>query len=178
MQFISSFELLGDTTPIRTLTIKGSPSLPDGEYALAESYCGDLCCDCRKVMIMVHHNQRFVSLINYGWESVEFYTEWYGRHMDARTLAEMQGPNIDLSSPDLVPPVAMLDFFIEVLNDNYRQHLHTQYQRCKQALITKATMDNKKGKVTSGLGGNRLRNAPCLCGSGRKLKNCCGRGAY
>ena len=131
MQFISSFELLGDTTPIRTLAIKGSPSLPDGEYALAESYCGDLSCDCRKVMIMVHHNQRFVSLINYGWESAEFYTEWYGGHMDARTLAEMQGPNIDLSSPDLVSPVAMLDFFIEVLNDNpeYRSwHLSNRHK--------------------------------------------------
>ena len=173
MHFIPSGELLGATTRIRTLTIKDAPGLPDGEYAFVDSYCGDLTCDCRKVMIQVHHNQRVVSMINYGWESAAFYSTWYGAQIDEHTLAAMQGPGMDITSPDLVSPTAMLNFFIAILDDNYREHFRTQYQRFKQALIAKATLESK---AASGLGGNRQRNAPCPCGSGRKFKVCCGRG--
>lgn len=34
-----------------SLTIGGSDEVPDGQYLLAESYCVDSECDCRKVMI-------------------------------------------------------------------------------------------------------------------------------
>lgn len=47
----------------RTLTLKGHPAIPDGEYALLESYCPDPMCDCRRVLFRVlsRHQKKIVS---------------------------------------------------------------------------------------------------------------------
>ena len=37
----------------RTFIILHHPSLPSDEYALAESYCADPDCDCRRVLMYV-----------------------------------------------------------------------------------------------------------------------------
>lgn len=42
----------------RTLTINGYPPVPDGEYALLESYCPDPECDCRRVLFRVLSRQQ------------------------------------------------------------------------------------------------------------------------
>ena len=89
-------------------------------------------------MILVHLDHRHVSTINFGWESPEFYARWYGAPLDARTLAEMKGPSIDLNSPDLVPPGAMLAFFSTLLDAHYLEHLRSQYTRFRAALATPA----------------------------------------
>lgn len=138
MSFIASSDILGATTPVRMLTLAHHRELPDGAYAMVETYCTDLGCDCRKTIILVHWEHRHVSTIHFGWESPEFYARWYGAPLDDRTLAEMQGPGIDLSSPDLVPPGAMLAFFSTLLDARYREHLRSQYRRFRDALATPA----------------------------------------
>jgi hypothetical protein len=138
MSFIAAGEILGATARVRTLTIARHPVLPDGGYAMVDAYCTDLACDCRKTMILVHLDNRHVTTINFGWESPEFYARWYGAPLDGRTLAEMQGPSIDLNSPDLVPPGAMLAFFSALLDEQYVEHLRSQYARFRAAIATPA----------------------------------------
>lgn len=172
MSFIPAGEILGETSRIRTLTLRGDPDLPDGAYSMVDTYCTDPGCDCRKTMIMVHHDRRHVSTINFGWETPAFYRAWFGAPLDAQTLAEMRGPCIDLTSPDLVPPGPMLEFFISILDEAFCDHIRTQYQRFRAAVNTPAG----SRRLATGLGGgNRGRNQPCPCGSGRKFKHCCGR---
>ncbi len=136
MSFVAAGEILGAAARVRTLTLAHHAELPDGTYTMVETYCTDPGCDCRKTMIMVHLDRRHVSTINFGWETAEFYARWYGAPLDARTLAEMKGPSIDLNSPDLVPPGAMLAFFSALLNARYVEHLRSQYTRFRAALAT------------------------------------------
>ena len=173
MSFIAAGEILGATARVRTLTLAHHRELPDGDYAMVETYCTDLGCDCRKTMILVHRDHHHVSTINFGWESPEFYARWYGGALDDRTLAEMKGPSIDLSSPDLVPPGAMLAFFSALLDAHYLEHLRLQYTRFRAALATPAGA--QRLAQSSGGGGDPQRNRPCPFGSGRKLEVCCGR---
>lgn len=138
MRFVAAGEILGTTARVRTLTLAHHPELPDGAYAMVDTYCTDSGCDCRKTMILVHLDRRHVSTINFGWESPEFYARGYGGALDDRTLAEMKGPSIDLSSPDLVPPGAMLAFFSALLDAHYLKHLRSQYTCFRAALATPA----------------------------------------
>lgn len=132
MSFVAAGEILGAAARVRTLTLAQHPELPDGSYAMVDTYCTDLGCDCRKTMILVHLDQRHVSTIHFGWESPAFYARWYGRALDDRTLA------IDLNSPDRVPPGAMLAFFGALLDARYIEHLRSQYARFRAALGTGA----------------------------------------
>lgn len=138
MSFIPAGEILGAKARVRTLTLAHHHELPDGTYTMVDTYCTDLGCDCRKTMILVHLGQRHVSTINFGWEHADFYARWYGAPLDDRTLAEMQGPSIDLNSPDLVPPAAMLAFFSSLLDAQYVEHLRVQYTRMRAALASPA----------------------------------------
>jgi len=172
MGFIPAADILGPTTPTRTLRLTGHPRLPNGEYILMDTYCTDAGCDCRKTMVLVYHERRHVSTIAYGWETTAFYQAWYGRPLDAQTRAEMQGPSIVLGSPDLVAPEPMLELFDTLLDDTYQAHFRHQYARFRAAIATPAGKDRVVTYV------DRFKpkpNAPCSCGSGRKFKRCCGR---
>jgi hypothetical protein len=158
MSFIAAGEILGVTARVRMPTIAHHPELPDGTYAMVDTYCTDLGCDCRKTMILVHLDHRHVSTINFGWESPKFYARWYGAPLDDRTLAEMKGPSIDLSSPDLVPPGAMLAFFYALLDARYSEHLRLQYTRFRAALATPAGA--QRLAHCSGGGGDPQRHRP------------------
>ena len=158
MTFIAAGEILGGAARVRTLTIAHHPDLPDGGYAMVDTYCTDPGCDCRKTMILVHRNHRHVSTINFGWESPQFYTRWFGAPLDDRTLAEMQGPCIDLNSPNLVPAGAMLAFFSTLLDAHYVEHLREQYSRFRAALARPAGAQ-RLGKFSSG-GGSPQRKRP------------------
>ena len=159
MSFITAGEILGSTARVRTLTIAHHPELPDGAYAMVDAYCTDLGCDCRKTMILVHLDHRHVSTINFGWESPEFYVRWYGGALDDRTLAEMKGPSIDLSSPDLVPPGAMPAIFSALLEAHYLEHLRLQYTRFRAVLATPAGA--QRLAQSSGGGSDPQRNQAC-----------------
>jgi len=54
---------------------------PIGAYAIAESFCDDKKCDCRKVMFNVIAIDRpgdILATVGFGWESIPFYTTWVG----------------------------------------------------------------------------------------------------
>jgi hypothetical protein len=41
MKFIPAGEIIGDTHQVRSVSIKQSPKLPDGEYNFVDTYCND-----------------------------------------------------------------------------------------------------------------------------------------
>ncbi len=155
MSFLAAGEILGNAARVSTLAIAHHPELPDGAYAMVDTYCTDPGCDCCKTMILVHLDHRQVSTINFGWESSELYARWYGAPPADRTLAELQG------------------FFSALLDAHYVEQLRSQYTRFRAALATPAGA--QRLVRCSGGGGDPQRNRPCPCGSGRKLEVYCGR---
>lgn len=138
MEFLPAGNILGPQHPVREITLHHGPGLPDGDYAFLDSYCSDPDCDCRKVMIQVHYNRRYVALINYGWESIAFYKSWYGAtKIDLQTVQEMKGPSIDLNSPNRLDPQAILALFQHLLDERFRQHFANSYTAFKAALATR-----------------------------------------
>lgn len=96
-------------------------------------YCTDLQCDCRKTMIRVMQNGRYVSLINYGWEEPEYYRKWM---FDDETadLMQMSGASIDMNSPDLVNRNGVLGLFRALLNDQWKEMFKRNYRLTRESL--------------------------------------------
>ena len=51
--YIDYQELFPDSAEIRHLIVRRHPIVPEDQYSLNERYCGDVSCDCRRVMIEV-----------------------------------------------------------------------------------------------------------------------------
>jgi hypothetical protein len=130
MEFIPAGEIIGEAHQVRTVSIKQSPQLPDGEYSFIDMYCADPECDCRKTMIQVMHNERLVSIINYGWEAATFYDNWMGSTKDN----QMHGASIDLTSPNLVRTDGILALFNALLNDIWVAKFKHHYNEVKAAV--------------------------------------------
>jgi hypothetical protein len=92
----------------RYCTITEPGQLPVGEYAFVDSYCPEVHCDCRRVLVNVirRDSKRIWATINYGWESVEFYRNW----SPVLTDLEGQGPFLDLlgEQSELAPELMKL----------------------------------------------------------------------
>ena len=134
MSFIPAGEIISDTHQVRTVKIAQSPELPDGQYSFIDCYCIEPECDCRKTMIQVTHNGRLVSIINYGWESPEFYKNWMGSDDEFHSMPEMYGASIDITSPDLVNPIGMLALFNALLNEKWIANFKRYYSTVKAAV--------------------------------------------
>jgi hypothetical protein len=123
---------------LRTITVRGMPGLPDGEYGFLELYCAEPACDCRRVLINVispTQPGKILATINYGWESVAFYTKWLGNADDA---AACQGASLDPFNPQTVYAPLLLDLFEANLQDAaYVQRLRTHYGLFKRAIQEK-----------------------------------------
>jgi hypothetical protein len=137
MEFIPAGEIIGEAHQVRTVSIKQSPQLPDGEYSFVDTYCADPECDCCKTMIQVMHNGKLVSLINYGWESVAFYENWMGSSAKDNSMPNMHGASIDIASPDLVSSDGMLALFNALLNDKWVAKFKRHYADVKSAISKK-----------------------------------------
>ncbi len=112
----------------------GDWGVPPGEYDLAESYCADDTCDCRKVMINfveVKPPHRVFATIGYGWESVDFYTEWlFGEKEIAKDLA---GAYLEMGGPQSQYSQAFLDIFKSRLTDEYKETIQRHYNLFKKS---------------------------------------------
>lgn len=88
--------------------------LPVGEYSLLEWFCEDPECDCRRVLVQVVPAGRpneVLAVINFGWESTEFYTEW----MDGDAEAGIEVTNASLDP--LHPQSDYADYLLELFRD-------------------------------------------------------------
>ena len=134
MEFLPAGEIIGEAHQVRTVSIRQSPQLPDGEYSFIDMYCADPGCDCRKTMIQVTHNGKLVSVINYGWESATFYENWMGSSARDNPMPKMQGASIDITSPDLVSTHGILALFNALLNDIWIAKFKRHYDEVKAAM--------------------------------------------
>ena len=93
--------------------------LPAGRFGLLELYCDDPACDCRRVILQVRSETEphtILATINYGWESVAFYTKWmHGDRQAGREIAQASLDPINPQSP-LAPDFLRL-FQTVVLKD-------------------------------------------------------------
>src|SRR5262249_44707218 len=108
----------------------GSADLPAGEYGFAESYCDDLSCDCRRVLVNVVSKSRpgqILATIGYGWEPAEFYDR-------TSSGEDMKGPYLDALNPQSPLAPALLDLFGTLLEDpEYVARLERHYLAVKEA---------------------------------------------
>ncbi len=111
--------------------------VPAGNYLLVESYCDDAGCDCRRVLLNVFsiERRRVEAVINFGWESRDFYARWLGGLDDPEFLHAIQGPCLNVGSPasrhapailQLVNEMTLADReYIERLKRHYRMFRET-----------------------------------------------------
>ena len=101
----------------RTITTRGDAALPDDAYALAEAYCGDPHCDCRRVMLnILGQRQGHVATISFGFERD----------------GEMAGPFLDPLNPQRAFAGVLLRLVTQVLADPaYVARLEAHYSQVK-----------------------------------------------
>jgi hypothetical protein len=131
--FIQRFTELG-TRETRTITTAGLQGLPADEYALLELYCDEAGCDCRRVVIEViaRRTGDVLAIINYGWESREFYEKKLGSDEYAR---EVVGASLDpLNRQSRHAPI-LLAMFRDVVKDRaYKERLAQHYRMFKETV--------------------------------------------
>jgi hypothetical protein len=104
--------------------------LPAGNYGFLELYCDDPKCDCRRVLLQVraeHQPDTVLATINYGWESLAFYTQWL--HGDREAAREIVDASLDPLNAQSPYSQALLRLFqTVVLSDRaYIQRLARHY---------------------------------------------------
>jgi len=156
---------------IRVVTVFDHKNdLPVGEYGFINAYCTDETCDCRRVMInVVAHQQKPndppLAVLSYGWEPESFYRKW-SPYMPDDELAWFKGPALDPFQPQSQYAEALLLNFKMMLQDNdYRTRLIRHYALFKQKTGMKLPKELKVWVDPMQV---------CGCGSGLKLRFCCG----
>lgn len=134
MEFIPAGEIIGNDHQVRTVAIALNPHIFGGEYRFIDTYCSESGCDCRKSMIQVLHNDKLVSIINYGWESAAFYKNWMKSDENDATMPSMTGASVDISSPNLVDPAGVLSLFNALLDDNWAAKFKLHYKKFKSVI--------------------------------------------
>jgi hypothetical protein len=107
----------------RTVTVpEDRRDLPAGHYVFHEFYCGDLNCDCRRIIVRIHHSHdthltRPLATISYGWESPAFYEKW-SMSGDPAIGRELASVTLDPISPQSQHAEALRDLFEWALKDD------------------------------------------------------------
>ncbi|MFP5504195.1 MAG: YecA family protein [Candidatus Sericytochromatia bacterium] len=163
----------------RVLQTTTRPGLPQGAFALRESYCSERGCDCRRVLINVVWLERdmHVATINYAFEPPPPPYEDEGQ-----VFLDPLNPQSGYSGP-------LLALFEEMIADDaaYRERLIAHYTAWKRVVDDPAHPDQSKLLRMRREGGREpaRREAPkplsggaaCPCGSGRKYRKCCKKSA-
>lgn len=116
----------------RSILIRGRSDLPDGEYALVESYCEEPGCDCRRGLFQIFARGRDepLAFIGYGWELREFYAARTGG-LDE----DFYGPDLEPMAPRPKRAAGFLDLVRVALSDpDYVVRLKRHYAMCKSSL--------------------------------------------
>lgn len=104
--------------------------LPVAKYFFNELYCDEPGCDCRRVIFAVQSSltNEFEATICYGWESRQFYVNWFGRD-DQEMIQELQGPCLNAMSRQSRHAEEILDLARQALfsNPQYVERLKRHY---------------------------------------------------
>ena len=117
-----------------------SPELIGGEFGLLEMYCDEPGCDCRRVMFYVvsEKYQEAVAYIGYGWEDAQFYRKRFN-YLDADDIQELQGPSLNIMTPQSHLAPAILEVVEDLLEDeNYVNRLKRHYKMFRKKIEKEA----------------------------------------
>ena len=145
MSYAMLYELLPELAMKETRTITILPgnncNLPPGNYGLIEMYCNDKGCDCRRVFLNVMSSvtKNTVAVIAYGWESLDYYAEWFFRErvdltelddLDLQSVLSLKGPCLNITSPQSKLAPTILEMVVDlVLSDkSYVNRLKRHYK--------------------------------------------------
>ena len=148
------YELLHERLPelaeaeTRVITVLESSGdfgkLPPAEYAFLEMFCNEPGCDCRRVFFNVvsSRTEKVEAVIAYGWESANFYRNWF-KQGTKEDIAIMQGPVLNDSSPQGRHAEAILRLFINTLlpQADYIERVKRHYK------LFRATVDRPKNPL-------------------------------
>lgn len=106
-------------------------ALPVGEYGLAEMFCDERGCDCRRVFLCVlsSRSKGPEAVIAWGWEPREFYARWSGED-DEDLLDSLVGPALNLGSPETELADPLLGLVTELLRTDqaYAARIQEHYR--------------------------------------------------
>lgn len=166
----------------RAWMVSYRPGLAAGTYFLREFYCTEAACDCRRVLLEVHHveGQRIAATINYAFEPPE------------PPFADEQQVALDLLNSQGEGAEELLRMFVEMvaLDRDYHQRLVDHYELWKSVVDDERHPDHAKMRgsthddaahnpafprreLSRSHGVKVGANDKCPCGSGRKYKKCC-----
>ena len=121
----------------KVILVQDAFGLPKGLYLLIESYCHDIKCDCRKVMINVYKQgdiPHFSDTIGFGWESKEYYSKWMG---DEKLGSQMVGTYIEMGTVQTDTGKKYLELVQNSLRDSsYVDLIKRHYKSFKNLLKT------------------------------------------
>lgn len=114
--------------------------LPADEYGLVESFCNEKKCDCRRTMLMVisRKSKSQIAVINFGWESRQFYAKWLGAN-DKSEIDELKGPSLNLMSPQSKYAGKILEMVCSTAlkDENYIERIKQHYKLFKDKINSK-----------------------------------------
>ena len=150
--FQSRFGELAERETRTVILPKRTAGLPPGDYSLLEMYCDEPGCDCRRVMFSVFSSasKSVEAVIAYGWESRDFYARWM-HDDDPRMLRELQGPVLNLGSPQSPRAPAILDLVKNVVlrDARYIERLKRHYRMFREAVHAKPASKGQRKRVTT-----------------------------
>lgn len=154
----------------RSLHVFPNDQVPIGQYAYIEMYCIDPKCDCQLVrFVVLSENGQQHAMITYGWNDKAFYDK------------EFKFCNHNFPGPDFayrVPQGPHAEYFLKfckevlVQDKEYVERLKRHYALFKKE-AKERDLNLLMQSAASNKAGDQRRNDPCLCGSGKKYKNCC-----
>ncbi len=136
----------------RTITVFGHRSktgLPPGEYAFCEMFCNEPGCDCSRVFfyVMASFRRGPQAVIAWGWESPEFYANWFP-HADPEAIAGLMGPCLNIGSPqsELARPILDLVRTVLLKDKAYVERIKRHYQLFRARIDSKSVAASRSRK--------------------------------
>ncbi|MCP4425349.1 MAG: hypothetical protein GY803_12710 [Chloroflexi bacterium] len=132
-----------ETRSFRTFN---NPDLGNDEFGLIELYCDETGCDCRRVMFNVvsQRQEKDVAVIAFGWESAQFYADWFGGN-DPDIIREMQGPELNMMSAQSKLAPALLEAVKEILQDKqYVDRLKRHYAMFRETVKSEPSHSRRR----------------------------------
>jgi hypothetical protein len=145
LPFVLKFPEIGEAET-RVITAFKDTNIPKGEYGLVELYCEDPECDCRRVMIIVMSKNptKTWATINYGWESIDFYNQWFS----GDAPSGMSGAELDPLNTQSEYALEFLKIFYEIIKDeNYVERLKRHYAMFKGTTSKPQKRDGQKRRI-------------------------------
>ena len=190
MPFQSFHDLFPDVAERETRTITVLPGsnlgLPPGQYAFPEMFCNEKGCDCRRVffMVLASFSKEEQAVVAWGWEDIKFYRRWL-KHGDREDARELQGPVLNLGSPETDLAPAILELARNVLlkdvafTDRVRRHYRMFRDKVESAPGLEDGIENVPAPIyeeeLAGSFATVLREADALYEGAGRLEQTCRR---